>query len=151
VASWPARLTKQDSNDAPASSLDSQPIAVGEYQLVEVKYRGQVEKHEEFFAQPWLPTLPNEVVERCYDAILIDAPMGFQPLHPGRMEASFFAVQNARRCLASGEKRAVYVFLHDVARHVERDIIEHYFSAYHQLFELPGKRGILIGWWMFYF
>ncbi|XP_057530412.1 probable methyltransferase At1g27930 [Amaranthus tricolor] len=65
-----------------------------------------------------LENLPEEVYEREWDVIMIDAPRGYFPEAPGRMAAIFSAAVMAR-----GRKRVgnTHVFLHDVDRKVEKE------------------------------
>ncbi|XP_057542072.1 probable methyltransferase At1g27930 [Amaranthus tricolor] len=63
-----------------------------------------------------LDNLPEEVYEREWDMIMIDAPRGYGPDHPGRMAAVFSAAVMARARKHAGN---THVFLHDVDRNVE--------------------------------
>ncbi|KAL2903682.1 putative methyltransferase At1g27930 [Bienertia sinuspersici] len=63
-----------------------------------------------------LDNLPNEVYDTEWDVIMIDAPRGFDPSHPGRMAAIFSAAVMARERKSPGN---THVFLHDVERTVE--------------------------------
>lgn len=64
-----------------------------------------------------LESLPDEVYEKEWDMIMIDAPRGYFPEAPGRMAAIFSAAVMARRRKGSG---VTHVFLHDVDRRVEK-------------------------------
>ncbi|GAA0145357.1 hypothetical protein LIER_05572 [Lithospermum erythrorhizon] len=63
-----------------------------------------------------LDMLPNEVYDKEWDLIMIDAPRGYFPEAPGRMAAIFSAAVMARNRRSSG---VTHVFLHDVDRPVE--------------------------------
>ncbi|XP_048430606.1 probable methyltransferase At1g27930 [Pyrus x bretschneideri] len=64
-----------------------------------------------------LDNLPDEVYDKEWDLIMIDAPRGYFPEAPGRMGAIFSAAVMARRRQGSG---VTHVFLHDVDRKVEK-------------------------------
>ncbi|KAJ8759071.1 hypothetical protein K2173_003309 [Erythroxylum novogranatense] len=64
-----------------------------------------------------LTTLPDEVYDKEWDLIMIDAPRGYFPEAPGRMAAIFSAAVMARGRKGSG---VTHVFLHDVDRKVEK-------------------------------
>ncbi|CAN6548692.1 unnamed protein product [Malus baccata var. baccata] len=64
-----------------------------------------------------LHNLPDEVYDKEWDLIMIDAPRGYFPEAPGRMAAIFSAAVMARRRRGSG---VTHVFLHDVNRKVEK-------------------------------
>ncbi|KAK9934367.1 hypothetical protein M0R45_021514 [Rubus argutus] len=68
-----------------------------------------------------LSNLPDEVYEKEWDLIMIDAPRGYFPEAPGRMGAIFSAAIMARRRQGSGP---THVFLHDVDRKVEKAFAE---------------------------
>ncbi|KAL6188220.1 hypothetical protein ACLB2K_039613 [Fragaria x ananassa] len=70
-----------------------------------------------------LSNLPDEVYEKEWDLIMIDAPRGYFPEAPGRMAAIFSAAVMARRRRGSG---ATHVFLHDVDRKVEKAFAEEF-------------------------
>lgn len=70
-----------------------------------------------------LNNLPDEVYEREWDLIMIDAPRGYFPEAPGRMAAIFSAAVMARRRQGSG---VTHVFLHDVNRRVEKVYAEEF-------------------------
>ncbi|KAL4423795.1 hypothetical protein ABPG75_001096 [Micractinium tetrahymenae] len=105
-----------------------------------VTYQGRLSAAQEFFKQPWLMDVPQSVQGACWDAILVDAPRGFRPYHPGCMESAYYAVHTARRCTAAGRAHHVLVFLHDVNRPVESQIVQRIFSG-------PGIRplGVIKG------
>ncbi|KAF8013120.1 hypothetical protein BT93_I1099 [Corymbia citriodora subsp. variegata] len=64
-----------------------------------------------------LPGLPEEVRDKQWDVIMIDAPRGYFAEAPGRMGAIFTAAVMARRRVGEGP---THVFLHDVNRRVEK-------------------------------
>lgn len=70
-----------------------------------------------------LESLPEEVYEREWDVIMIDAPRGYFPEAPGRMGAIFSAAVMARNRKRVGN---THVFLHDVDRKVEREFAKEF-------------------------
>ncbi|KAH7518909.1 hypothetical protein FEM48_Zijuj09G0221200 [Ziziphus jujuba var. spinosa] len=70
-----------------------------------------------------LSELPDEVYEREWDLIMIDAPRGYFPEAPGRMAAIFSAAVMARDRKGQG---VTHVFLHDVNRKVEKMFAEEF-------------------------
>ncbi|KAG5521830.1 hypothetical protein RHGRI_034156 [Rhododendron griersonianum] len=64
-----------------------------------------------------LSGLPNEVYDKEWDMIMIDAPRGWFAEAPGRMAAIYSAAVMARKRKGSG---VTHVFLHDVDRRVEK-------------------------------
>ncbi|XP_050270801.1 probable methyltransferase At1g27930 [Quercus robur] len=64
-----------------------------------------------------LTELPEEVYEKEWDMIMIDAPRGYFPDAPGRMAAIYTAAVMARARTRMG---VTHVFLHDVNRRVEK-------------------------------
>ncbi|XP_057437522.1 probable methyltransferase At1g27930 [Lotus japonicus] len=64
-----------------------------------------------------LSELPEEVYERDWDVIMIDAPRGYFAAAPGRMGVIFSAAVMARGRKKSG---VTHVFLHDCDREVEK-------------------------------
>ncbi|MQM07030.1 hypothetical protein Taro_039873 [Colocasia esculenta] len=64
-----------------------------------------------------LADLPEEVYEREWDLIMIDAPRGYFNEAPGRMGAIYSAAVMARNRRGEGD---THVFLHDVDRRVEK-------------------------------
>lgn len=70
-----------------------------------------------------LTGLPDEVYEKEWDFIMIDAPRGYFPQAPGRMGAIFSAAVMARHRKGSG---VTHVFLHDVDRKVEKAFAEEF-------------------------
>ncbi|XP_050208336.1 probable methyltransferase At1g27930 [Mercurialis annua] len=70
-----------------------------------------------------LTGLPDEVYEKEWDLIMIDAPRGYFAEAPGRMAAIFSAAVMARARKGSG---VTHVFLHDVDRKVEKVYAEEF-------------------------
>jgi len=70
-----------------------------------------------------LSGLPNEVYDKEWDIIMIDAPRGWFPEAPGRMAAIYTAAVMARKRKGSG---VTHVFLHDVERKVEKAYAEEF-------------------------
>ncbi|KAL8151512.1 hypothetical protein V2J09_021320 [Rumex salicifolius] len=70
-----------------------------------------------------LDNLPNQVYEKEWDLIMIDAPKGYFDAAPGRMAAIYSAAVMARSRKGSGYTD---VFLHDVDRKVEREYAEEF-------------------------
>ncbi|CAH9077458.1 unnamed protein product [Cuscuta epithymum] len=68
-----------------------------------------------------LDSLPDEVYEKEWDLIMIDAPRGWFPKAPGRMAVIYSAAVMARNRKKSG---VTHVFLHDVNRKAERTYAE---------------------------
>lgn len=70
-----------------------------------------------------LHNLPENVYDREWDLIMIDAPRGYFAEAPGRMAAIFSAAVMARNRKGSG---VTHVFLHDVDRKVEKVYAEEF-------------------------
>ncbi|XP_041010312.1 probable methyltransferase At1g27930 [Juglans microcarpa x Juglans regia] len=70
-----------------------------------------------------LDNLPDEVYEKEWDLIMIDAPRGYFAEAPGRMGAIFSATVMARNRKGSG---VTHIFLHDVDRRVEKMFAEEF-------------------------
>ncbi|KAM3280813.1 hypothetical protein P3S67_027833 [Capsicum chacoense] len=64
-----------------------------------------------------LDMLPDEVYDKEWDVIMIDAPRGYFAEAPGRMAAIYSAAVMARNRKGKG---VTHVFLHDVDRKVEK-------------------------------
>lgn len=71
-----------------------------------------------------LNELPEEVYNKEWDLIMIDAPRGYFPQAPGRMAAIYSAAVMARNRKGKGE--TTHVFLHDVDRRVEKAYAEEF-------------------------
>eukprot|EP00262_Sarcandra_glabra_P007163 TRINITY_DN19789_c0_g1_i1.p1 TRINITY_DN19789_c0_g1~~TRINITY_DN19789_c0_g1_i1.p1 ORF type:complete len:280 (+),score=13.33 TRINITY_DN19789_c0_g1_i1:72-911(+) len=70
-----------------------------------------------------LSFLPQEVYDKEWDLIMIDAPKGYYNEAPGRMAAIFSAAVMARNRKGKGP---THVFLHDVNRRVEKTFAEEF-------------------------
>lgn len=70
-----------------------------------------------------LQNLPDEVYDKEWDLIMVDAPRGYFAEAPGRMAAIFSAAVMARNRKGSG---VTHVFLHDVDRKVEKTFAEEF-------------------------
>lgn len=70
-----------------------------------------------------LENLPDEVYEREWDVIMVDAPRGYFADAPGRMAAIYSAAVMARARKRVGN---THVFLHDVDRKVEREFAKEF-------------------------
>ncbi|KAA8533316.1 hypothetical protein F0562_033151 [Nyssa sinensis] len=70
-----------------------------------------------------LTGLPDEVYDKEWDLIMIDAPRGYFAEAPGRMGAIYSAAVMARNRKKSG---VTHVFLHDVDRKVEKTYAEEF-------------------------
>ncbi|XP_021723147.1 probable methyltransferase At1g27930 [Chenopodium quinoa] len=89
-----------------------------------------------------LENLPDEVYLREWDVIMVDAPRGYSPEHPGRMAAIFSAAVMARDRKRPGN---THVFLHDVDRPVEKKFAEEFLCSKYRVgavgrlwhFEIP--------------
>jgi hypothetical protein len=109
-----------------------------------LEYNSRVEHALEFLENPVEIKIDDSVDTECFDVVLIDAPKGYAPDHPGRMIPAYYTSQNARKC-----KTASVVFLHDVGRQVEQLIAEHYFpeqDGWVNLGNTEGPSGLLTGW-----
>lgn len=70
-----------------------------------------------------LSMLPEEVLNKEWDVIMIDAPRGYFAEAPGRMGAIFSAAVMARGRTRPG---VTHVYLHDVDRKVEKTYAEEF-------------------------
>lgn len=70
-----------------------------------------------------LNMLPDEVYDKEWDLIMIDAPRGYFAEAPGRMAAIYSAAVMARKRKGSG---VTHVYLHDVDRRVEKIYAEEF-------------------------
>ncbi|KAJ6694993.1 POLYSACCHARIDE BIOSYNTHESIS PROTEIN [Salix koriyanagi] len=99
-----------------------------------------------------LTGLPDEVYDKEWDLIMIDAPKGYFPEAPGRMAAIFSAVVMARGRKGSG---VTHVFLHDVDRRVEKMFAEEFLCRKYLVkavgrlwhFEIPAANVSQSGGW----
>ncbi|KAK7359373.1 hypothetical protein VNO77_01331 [Canavalia gladiata] len=97
-----------------------------------------------------LHNLPDEVYDREWDLVMIDAPRGYFAEAPGRMAAIFSAAVMARDRKGSG---VTHVFLHDVDRKVEKVYAEEFLCRKNLVkgvgrlwhFEIPPKSNLTRG------
>ncbi|KAM7484063.1 hypothetical protein LguiA_000072 [Lonicera macranthoides] len=97
-----------------------------------------------------LTGLPDEVYDKEWDLIMIDAPKGYFPEAPGRMGAIYSAAVMARNRKKSG---VTHVFLHDVDRRVEKFYAEEFLCRRHMVkgvgrlwhFEIPPAANVTEG------
>ncbi|KAI9097170.1 hypothetical protein DFS34DRAFT_649981 [Phlyctochytrium arcticum] len=110
-------------------------------------FKSSVAAADEYFENPTLLILPEVVEESCWDVVLVDAPQGYEDQQPGRMEATYWAVNMAKRCLRDGHLKSVYIFLHDVNRPVEEKIVERILKVEDGTFlgRMTGPFGDLVG------
>ncbi|KAL5552612.1 hypothetical protein UlMin_040013 [Ulmus minor] len=105
-----------------------------------VKYRTQVREADDLL-RSWrslaLHNLPDEIYEREWDLIMIDAPKGYFPDSPGRMAAIFSAAVMARNRRGSG---VTHVFLHNIDRKVEKTFVQE-FLCWKYLVKEAGRLG----------
>lgn len=78
---------------------------------------------------------------------LLDAPQGYARSHPGRHAATYWSVSMAHRCLKSGSLSTVYIFLHDVNRPLEGQIVDRILrpNGGVQIGNIKGPAGTLVG------
>lgn len=94
-----------------------------------------------------LNELPEEVYEKEWDLIMIDAPRGYFGEAPGRMAAIYSAAVMARNRKRSG---VTHVFLHDVDRRVEKAYAEEFLCRKYMVkaegrlwhFEIPSATNL---------
>ncbi|KAK4754659.1 hypothetical protein SAY87_002763 [Trapa incisa] len=84
---------------------------------------GRVRLHSQPKCRLVLPGLPEEIYDKEWDMIMIDAPRGYFPEAPGRMGAIFTAAAIAQQRVKPGK---THVFLHDVERRVEKMYAEEF-------------------------
>ena len=97
-----------------------------------------------------LSDLPDEVYDKEWDLIMIDAPRGYFPEAPGRMAAIFSAAVMARARVRPG---VTHVFLHDVDRRVEKVYAEEFLCPKYRVnavgrlwhFEIPSAANLSRG------
>lgn len=87
---------------------------IGHGPILAVRYDTRLDESSTLIDQPsrLAMELPPSVRERTWDVILVDAPPGRQPNHPGRMQSIYEA---SRLVSPTG-----HVFVHDCHRRVER-------------------------------
>ncbi|OVA09543.1 putative polysaccharide biosynthesis protein [Macleaya cordata] len=94
-----------------------------------------------------LTGLPDEVYDKEWDLIMIDAPRGYFAEAPGRMGAIFSAAVMARNRKGSG---VTHVFLHDMDRRVEKMFAEEFLCKKYRVkavgrlwhFEIPPAANV---------
>ncbi|KAL9229366.1 hypothetical protein vseg_004840 [Gypsophila vaccaria] len=92
-----------------------------------------------------LESLPKRVYETEWDVIMIDAPRGWEPQHPGRMAAIYSAAVMARARKGAGN---THVYLHDINRAVEKKFAKEFLCDKYKVggvgrlwhFEIPPSR-----------
>ncbi|XP_058093198.1 arabinogalactan O-methyltransferase 1-like [Magnolia sinica] len=97
-----------------------------------------------------LSDLPDEVYDKEWDLIMVDAPRGYAGDLPGRMGAIFTAATMARNRRGEG---VTHVFLHDVDRRVEKIYAEEFLCRKYRAhavgrlwhFEIPPERNVSTG------
>uniref|UniRef100_A0A5B7B9W1 Putative glucuronoxylan 4-O-methyltransferase 1-like n=1 Tax=Davidia involucrata TaxID=16924 RepID=A0A5B7B9W1_DAVIN len=97
-----------------------------------------------------LSDLPDEVYNKEWDVIMIDAPRGYFAETPGRMAAIFSAAVMARARVSPG---VTHVILHDVNRKVEREYALEFLCEKYRVkaverlwhFEIPPTSKLLFG------
>ncbi len=92
--------------------------------VVQVSYSTELRNWPHYAEAPDLiPTLglPDTVCKRSWDVILVDAPLGYDPGHPGRMQS----IASASQLLAPGAT----VFIHDCDRPAERALGDVFFGS----------------------
>lgn len=55
-----------------------------EIEVYQVDYQGKLPQYEEYFANPKMIKLPQNVSSDCFDVIVIDGPAGWLPEHAGQ-------------------------------------------------------------------
>lgn len=76
-------------------------------------------------------SLPNEIEEKKWDIILVDAPAGFKDQHPGRMKSIFLS---SKLIKDSGD-----IFVHDCNREVEDAYCNEFLKKENLVEETRGK------------
>jgi len=93
-------------------------------QIVPVTYKTHRFEARKYLKLEHLNTLaldlPKEVTKRVWDVIIVDAPSGYAPDQPGRMQSIYTAATLA--------KKGCDVFVHDCDRATERLYSDHLFS-----------------------
>jgi glucuronoxylan 4-O-methyltransferase len=86
-----------------------------------------------FEASLYMGGVPAEVLETCWDIILVDAPRGTRWHRPGRMTSVYTASILARR--SGGD-----VFVHDCHRKVERESSDQFLGDDHLVAQAGSMR-----------
>ncbi|KAJ3387864.1 hypothetical protein HDU92_001752 [Lobulomyces angularis] len=114
--------------------------------VVGVNYAAQIRYRTEYFIEPWLIDVPAPIEEECYDVILIDGPYGQRNSDPGKMEAAYFSVETAKKCILSKKVNSVFIFVHNAQRVTEKYIIHEYLWEGDVIIRIKSDHGDLIGW-----
>ncbi|KAJ3047835.1 hypothetical protein HK097_011135, partial [Rhizophlyctis rosea] len=112
------------------------------------KYDTNVKDAEKFMKEPYLLPLPDTINEECWDVVLVDAPQGYEPNHPGRHAPTYWSVSMAHSCLKSNPSiHEITIFLHDVNRPLEQQIIDRILrpNGGVQIGRVEGGAGTLVG------
>ncbi|KAJ3387865.1 hypothetical protein HDU92_001753 [Lobulomyces angularis] len=134
-----------------AEVFEKLPKESTQINIVPVDFLAKVESADEFFKNPWIISVPQEIKNVCYDVIFIDTPQRDNPSvdglgNPGKMESAFYAVENAKQCILNGSLDEVYIFLGDIDRQLERQIIQDFFWEAEQFVTVADEKGDLGGW-----
>ncbi|KAJ3044936.1 hypothetical protein HDV00_000220 [Rhizophlyctis rosea] len=121
-------------------------LEVVHFDNYEAKKGASVGTSEVFFEKPYLLPLPSAVSDVCWNVVLVDAPQGYESTHPGRHASTYWSVSMAHRCLKQGLLDTVTIFLHDVNRPLEIQIIERILKPNGgvQIGYLKGPKGTLV-------
>ena len=115
------------------------------------KYNTTLGDAQRFYDQPFMMEIHPNVDTECFDLILIDAPMGFDSSKPGRMAPAHYTQNRVKECMAQKKKNIMFVFMHDMERPGEQEIVRHYFLESDGWIPLgaivdPGRKAKLNGW-----
>ncbi|GBG71883.1 hypothetical protein CBR_g10819 [Chara braunii] len=111
-----------------------------------VEYHARLSEAYKFFDNPYVMEVPANMKNTCFNVVLVDGPPGFLNEHPGRMEASYWSLSMAKRCLMEKKLDVVHIFLHDVQRPLESAIMAKFFSPNSQFLGfIAGFYGELAG------
>ncbi|GBG71887.1 hypothetical protein CBR_g10824 [Chara braunii] len=111
-----------------------------------IKYKWTLGRAQFFFQNPYIMDVPDTMKDTCFSVVLVDGPQGFKRDHPGRMEAAYWSVSMAKRCLTEMKLDVVNIFLHDVGRSVEKEIMKIFFYPNSQILGfVAGSAGELAG------
>ena len=96
---------------------------IGPDPILAVRYDSRLEEWPTLIDQPSRLAihLPPSVRDTAWDVIVVDAPPGRQPSHPGRMQSIYEA---SRLVSPTG-----HVFVHDCHRQVERTYSDHFLGT----------------------
>ena len=90
-----------------------------------IKYNSLLGEWRELFNNPsnrLMLTLPDEVVQKEWDIVLVDAPAGYDKSTPGRMQSIYTT------SVLSEKSNDVDIFVHDCDREVEKVYCDRFFS-----------------------